>query len=134
MPRFHQHYLKRSSAEREDYLEAMELLEYDILYGKQEVYGGVCPFEATKLEMGTVPILQKEAVHQSGRILVYGENFNQYSVICVDGKPAETVLGSSDCLTADDELWDPDKEITVQQIGRDKISLGVARRLYTENP
>ena len=42
MPRFHQHYLKRSSAEREDYLEAMELLEYDILYGKQEVYGGVC--------------------------------------------------------------------------------------------
>ncbi len=134
MPRFHQHYLKRSSAEREDYLEAMELLEYDILYGKQEVYGGVCPFEATKLEMGTVPILQKEAVHQSGRILVYGENFNQYSVICVDGKPAETVLVSSDCLTADDELWDPDKEITVQQIGRDKISLGVARRLYTENP
>ena len=134
MPRFHQQYLKRSSAEREDYLEAMELLEYDILYGKQEVYGGVCPFEATKLEMGTVPILQKEAVHQSGRILVYGENFNQYSVICVDGKPAETVLVSSDCLTADDELWDPDKEITVQQIGRDKISLGVARRLYTENP
>lgn len=132
MPRFHQHYLKRSVMEQEEYLEAMKLLEYDILYGKQEVYGGDSPFEATKLEMGTIPILQKETSHQSGRIVVYGENFNSYSTICVDDKPLETVLVGQDCLTADDELWGEGKEITVQQIGRDKVSLGSARRLYRE--
>ncbi len=132
MPRFHQHYLKRSTMEQEEYLEAMELLEYDILYGKQEVYDGDSPFEATKLEMGIAPILQKETSHQSGRIVVYGENFNSYSVICVDDKPLETVLVGQDCLTADDELWGEDKKITVQQIGRDKVSLGIARQVYGE--
>lgn len=130
MPRFHQHYMKKSIMEQEDYLEAMELLEYDILYGGQEVYGGESPFTATKMEMGTVPIIQKESSCQEGRILVYGENFNEYSVICLDGKPVDTVFVGQDCLTGDGDGWEEGKKITVQQIGRDKVPLGTARQMF----
>ncbi len=130
MPRFHQHYMKKSSMEHEDYLEAMELLEYDILYGKREVYDGESPFEMTKLEMGILPIIQKETTCQSGEIVVRGENFNEYSVVCVDGKPVETEFVGAECLRADGELWEEGKEITVWQIGRDKVPLGMARRRF----
>ncbi|NBH73260.1 LTA synthase family protein [Clostridiaceae bacterium] len=130
MPRFHQHYMKKSVMEKEEYLEAMELLEYDILYGGQEVYGGESPFEAAKMEMGTVPIIQKESACYAGRIVVYGENFNEYSVVCVDGKPVETVFVGQDCLTGDGGTWEEGKKITVQQIGRDKVPLGTARQMF----
>ena len=129
MPRFHQHYFSEKDAGEEAYLEAMQVLEYDILYGEQEVYGGVSPYEATQMEMGTLPIVLRTVTCQEEKILVRGENFNEFSKICVDGKPVETVLVGRGLIKAEEVHLKEGEEITVWQIGRDKVPLGLAKNI-----
>jgi len=138
MVRFHQRYLNKAEAleeehaggneDEEAYLAAMKVLEYDILYGNHEVYGGELPYQATKMEMGVQPIIQRTTIHENDRIDVYGEYFNKYSIICVNDKPIETIFLRDSHLMAKDIPYKEGDEITVQQIGRDKISLGTARK------
>lgn len=138
MVRFHQRYLNKAEAleeehaggneDEEAYLAAMKVLEYDILYGNHEVYGGELPYQATKMEMGVQPIIQRTTIHENDRIDVYGEYFNKYSIICVNDKPVETIFLRDSHLMAKDIPYKEGDEITVQQIGRDKISLGTARK------
>lgn len=128
MIRFHQRHLDQEDTETESYLDAMKILEYDILYGDREVYGGESPYKATKMEMGIVPIIQRTTVHVDNQIIVFGENFNQYSRICVNGKAVLTPYIHENRLIAKDIPYKEGEEITVQQIGRDKIPLGTARK------
>ena len=46
------HSTLRHSEDYEDYLEGLRMLEYDILYGDKEVYGGELPYSPTNLQMG----------------------------------------------------------------------------------
>lgn len=128
MIRFHQRHLDQEDTETDSYLDAMKILEYDILYGDREVYGGESPYKATKMEMGIVPIIQRTTVHVDNQIIVFGENFNQYSKICVNGKAVPTPYIHENRLIAKDIPYKEGEVITVQQIGRDKIPLGTARK------
>lgn len=128
MVRFHQRHLDMANADDQEYLDAMKILEYDILYGEREVYGGESPYQATKMEMGITPIIQRTTVHAGNQIVVFGENFNQYSRICVNGKAVPTPYIHENRLIAKDIPYKEGEEITVQQIGRDKIPLGTARK------
>ena len=106
----------------------MQVLEYDILYGDQEVYGGESPYEATELQMGIRPVIQGKTIRQKEKIVVWGQNFNEYSKICVNEKPVDTVLVGRTCLRADGVPAKKEEEITVRQIGRDKVPLGTAQK------
>lgn len=128
MIRFHQGYLKKTNPNEKDYLEIMKVLEYDILYGKQQVYGGESPYETVWMEMGTEPIIQRATIHDGDKILVFGDNFNSYSCICVDGEPLETIYFRDGHLQAKGAAKKEGEEITVQQIGRDKVPLSTARQ------
>ncbi len=128
MTRFHQYHLDQGDVGEEDYLEAMQVLEYDILYGDQEVYGGESPYEATELQMGIRPVIQGKTIRQKEKIVVWGQNFNEYSKICVNEKPVDTVLVGRTCLRADGVPAKKEEEITVRQIGRDKVPLGTAQK------
>ncbi len=128
MTRFHQYHLDQGDVGEEDYLEAMQVLEYHILYGDQEVYGGESPYEATELQMGIRPVIQGKTIRQKEKIVVWGQNFNEYSKICVNEKPVDTVLVGRTCLRADGVPAKKEEEITVRQIGRDKVPLGTAQK------
>lgn len=128
MIRFHQRFMEKKDGNEEDYLNIMEILEYDILYGDKEVYGGVSPYKATKMEMGIMPIIQRTTVHVGEQIIVFGENFNEYSKICVNGKAVPTPYIRKNRLIATGVPYKKGETITVQQIGRDKIPLGTARK------
>lgn len=128
MVRFHQRHLEKADTETESYLEAMKILEYDILYGDREVYGGESPYKATKMEMGITPIIQRTTLHVGENITVFGDNFNEYSKICVNGKAVPTSYIHEKRLLAAEIPYKEGEEISVQQIGRDKIPLGTARK------
>lgn len=49
--KFHQVY-----QDENDYMAALKNLEYDILYGSQYVFGGVSPYVATDMQMGTYKV------------------------------------------------------------------------------
>lgn len=128
MTRFHQQYLNDPGMPKDTYLEAMEILEYDILYGDRTVYGGESPFRATRMEMGITPIIQRTTVCTDGQITVFGENFNDYSWICINGKAVNTQYRREKRLIAVNVSYREGDVITVEQIGKDKISLGTAKK------
>ena len=130
MIRFHQNFLNREDGDEEEYLKDMQVLEYDMLYGEHEIYDRQLPFEATDLQMGIDPIVVKKIVYNKPNLLIYGENFNQYSKLCIDGKAVNTMYVWPELIIARDL---PEKkaesgktEISVMQIGRDKVPLGEA--------
>lgn len=80
----------------ESYLEDLRALGYDMLYGKQYIYGGFNPFEPTKLKMGVKDIKIDEVVKIGDRYYIKGQNFTQYSKVTLEGETLKTIyLGES---------------------------------------
>lgn len=52
MTRFHQYHLDQGDVGEEDYLEAMQVLEYDILYGDQRYMAGSRPMRQQSFRWG----------------------------------------------------------------------------------
>lgn len=128
MMRFHQKYFNDKNVDKESYLEDMKTLEYDILYGSHEVYGGESPYQTTDLKMGIDDITIDDVVYNDSNVLIYGNNFTPYSKICLDGKAVETTFVWPELIIAKNvpENKVKDSEISVWQIGRDKVPLSEA--------
>lgn len=128
MIRFHQTYLNEKQRDEEQYLEDMKILEYDMLYGDHEIYNGDMPYEVTEIQMGNSPVTVDKISYQKPNLLVFGDNFNRYSTVCIDGKAFETMGAGSQLLVVKevDGIKLDEAEVTVKQIGRDKVALGEA--------
>ena len=85
MTKFHQAYPVDECGE--EYLEKLQILEYDMLYGDQSAYGNAGAPAATDLQMGVAPVELESAVLEYGRLLVTGENFTEFSAV-VSGEEA----------------------------------------------
>ena len=115
LTKFHQ-----SCREEENYQEQLELLQYDMLYGDQTVYGGLCPHTPTALKMGTDEIAISEVYYRNDAFYVYGAGFTPWSVICLDGKPQETEYLNATLLCVRDTEEVEEVEVSVAQIGDDR--------------
>lgn len=73
------------------YLENLEALAYDMLYGKKYIYGGETIFEPTDLQMGVYEIKINEIVKIGEDYYIKGENFTEYSKVSLDGEPLKTI-------------------------------------------
>lgn len=71
-----------------DYLKDLELLQYDILYGKQYVYGdGKMPVKEPHMVMGVRDVTLNDVIeHLSQGCSLYGENFTKSSRVFVNGE------------------------------------------------
>ncbi len=110
--RFHQ--LKMGSP---GYRQELEMLEYDILYGKQYLYGGQSPFLPTDLKMGVRDIVIQDIVEIGGKYYLKGENFTQYSKVTLRGELLNTVYLGPTVLGLEDKA-DPEDipEMKVSQV------------------
>ena len=101
---------------KDGYIDGLNLLEYDMLYGEFYCYGGENPYTASDLQMGVAPVVVSDAVWSDGVLTVYGEDFTQWSCAAVDGDVLDTVFLDSGTLTA--QLKEPPGDgavITVRQ-------------------
>lgn len=127
MPQYH-----RYRQDEEDYLDNMQLLMYDMLYGEMEVYNGENPYEPSEMQMGVETIrirdvFRKNSLVAEEEVLLYvaGQNFTEWSKVTVNGETVDTIFLTEQLLAAT-EL--PDTEdgvylITVRQQGNDEITL-----------
>lgn len=116
MTKYHQNYSGSAN-----YLENLELLSYDMLYGERYIYGSKNPFVKTDLQMGVKPIKIKEVVQIGDDYYIKGENFTEYSKISLDGEALKTVyLGPT--ILALNEKVDPEDvdRMKVSQIEKNK--------------
>jgi len=127
MPQYHIY-----RKDEEDYLENMQLLMYDMLYGDKEVFEGENPYEPAKMQMGLEEIrisevyLKDSLVAEDEKLLyVSGRNFTEWSKIYIDMEEVETIF-LTDRLLAAKNL--PENKtgvyyIKVAQQGADEIIL-----------
>jgi len=127
MPQFHCY-----RQDDEDYLEHMQLLMYDILYGEMEVYGGQIPYKPTDLQMGLEEIcIQEVRVKKSpvpgDRTILYltGQNFTEWSKAAINGETVDTLFLNEELLIALELPKDEEGVyyITVRQQGEDELVL-----------
>lgn len=127
MPQYHIY-----RQDEEDYLENMQLLMYDMLYGEKEVYEGETPYEPTEIIMGIDDIRIQEVYIKDSLItedepLLYvrGQNFTEWSTIVINGDTVDTIFLNDHLLAAtklpkSDHGW---YYIKVRQQGNDEIML-----------
>lgn len=113
---FNYHQTRRKT---KNYLKDLELLQYDILYGEQYVYGGkTVPFKEGHLQMGLEDVRVDSLRRQSGDTFsIYGEGFNQNSSVYINGERQKTLFLNNTRL--DFSEWQPKNgdEVKVCQVG-----------------
>ena len=96
MTKFHQSY--PVDEEGEDYLAKLKTLEYDLLYGDRTAYGSAGAPEPTQLQLGNAPVRAESAAVRYGRLMVTGENFNEFSAVVSGEEVLPTVYIDSEHL------------------------------------
>ena len=125
-------YLTKYHQKRKDsdeYLKDLKILEYDILYGNCDLYGGSNPYSATNLTMGLEDIAITRAYNYKDYVCVEGNNFNDYSVVYINDKEYPTEIINDHLLRVEKASVSPGNIVSVVQRGDDKIELS---RVYME--
>lgn len=101
-----------------NYLSDLELLQYDIMYGKQYVYNGNPPITKGHMVMGVKDVELTDLVPKLDEgYSLYGENFTKYSKVYVNGeKQKSTFLNNTRIELPQTKLENGDV-ITVSQVG-----------------
>jgi len=103
------------------YLKNLELLQYDMLYGKKYVYGETNPFEPVKMKMGFREIKVNEILEVGSQYYISGEGFTSFSKVSLNGKILDTIYLSPTVLKLQEKV-DPSKvsELKVSQVEKNK--------------
>jgi len=120
---FHNRYMTMEDQER--YLDMLEMLAYDTLYGEHYAYDGVNPFPSADMTMGLREITVSGYEIQEDIVLVYGNAFNEFSEVYIDGKAVETQYINYQTLQVSLEEFESGGELHVAQAGEDHVVLSV---------
>lgn len=111
LTKFHQMYHNY-----DNYKSNLKILQYDMLYGKKEVYDGLSPYEPTDLQMGFDPIWITDVSSVGGSVYVMGKNFTESSFVFIDGKKQDTVFLNENTLMVSDKELEGGEEVYVAQL------------------
>ncbi len=111
LTKFHQMYHNY-----DNYKSNLKILQYDMLYGKKEVYDGFSPYEPTDLQMGFDPIRITDVSSVGGSVYVMGKNFTESSFVFIDGKQQDTVFLNENTLMVSDKELEGGEEVYVAQL------------------
>jgi len=111
--KFHQ-----SQSSSDTYLNDLENLQYDILYGNRYCYHGEEPYPASDLVMGIDEVsIKRTWLATDGKLMIYGENFTPWSKVFINGSKVSTTYVSGNYLKIKtDKLKDGDV-LVVNQMG-----------------
>ena len=112
-------YQQTVSEDDPSYLDDMEAIAYDMLYGKNYVFGGTSPYKTSDMKMGHKDISIKEVKKIGDRYYIRGSNFTERSIISLEGKQLSTVY-LSPTLLALNEAVNPDdiEKLEVSQVDK----------------
>lgn len=79
--KYHQNFKGKSS-----YMNNLELLQYDMLYGQRYIYNKENPFPGTNIIFGVDDIKIDRIVRYSKKTILYGEGFTPYSKVYLNDK------------------------------------------------
>lgn len=105
----------------EEYLDGLELLQYDMLYGKAYCYGEIGRYAATEMTFGINDITISNTYTMGDTLYVVGENFTKFSDIYIDGEAVDTEFISGGLLSAAVIDLQDGQQITIGQRNKDRV-------------
>ena len=105
--------------ETKNYLADLELLQYDILYGRQFVYDGNPPITEGHMQMGVTDTSITDIVEKlGGGYSLYGQNFTKNSKVFVNGeKKKSTFLNNTRIELSDSTQLEEGDVVAISQVG-----------------
>lgn len=114
-------YHQNTSTKDKRYFTNLKALGYDMLYGKNYIYGGSNPFKPTDMKMGTKKIKIDEVVNVGAKYYIKGQNFTEFSKVTLDGEQLKTIYLGPNLLGLLEEV-DPEEAINMKVSQIDKSS------------
>ena len=107
-----------------EYLEGLKLLGYDMLYGRNYVYGGGSPYKKTGMKMGGKEIKIEKIVSVGGKFYIKGKNFTEQSKVTLGNHVLKTIYLGPELLGLLEEV-DPNdaSKMKVSQIDRNNDTI-----------
>lgn len=105
------------SGKSQEYLKNLQILQYDLLYGKRYAYHGVDMYPASDLVMGILPVKINRIYDYDDRLHIYGENFTPWSKVYVNGEKVNTTYESGQVLSINADGVTDGSTIVVNQLG-----------------
>ena len=105
------------SGKSQEYLKNLQILQYDLLYGKRYAYHGVDMYPASDLVMGILPVKIDRIYDYDDRLHIYGENFTPWSKVYVNGEKVNTTYESGQVLSINADGVTDGSTIVVNQLG-----------------
>ena len=97
--KYHQDYLNGGYASDETtYLNGLENLQYDLLYGNRYSYNGEKLHAASDIKLGVDEIIIDSVAVIGKGLYVYGENFTAWTKVHINGEKCATKFVSPQCL------------------------------------
>jgi len=93
-----------------NYLQNLQLLQYDMLYGDQFVYNGLNPYLEKPMKMGIYDVTISNVIESSDSIYIYGDNFTPQSRVYINDKEYDTTFVDKTTLRI------PQEEITDMRV------------------
>lgn len=119
--RFHQ-----QCADQPDYLEQLQVIAYDTLYGDRLLYDGAASSPRAAMRMGVKDVTLSAAVWDGHVMTATGENFTPFSVLFAGDRAMETTFVNANTLTATPSLLQaihPGDALRVCQVSQDGQTL-----------
>lgn len=133
LTRLHQSYFADSS-DPETYLSALEMLEYDMLYGDREVWGGISPHLPSNLRYGIHDVRIHGIRTFGASLYVTGEHFTPFSRVQIGSFPTETIYIDENTLLLPDAKPEDGARFIVIQAGADSVPLGQSNPYVLDIP
>ncbi len=111
------------------YLDDLELLQYDLLYGEKSAYDGQNPYSSTEMTMGLFPISITNVYLSGEIIMIEGEHFTKSSELELNGNQIESYYVDHEHMMIPVMDLNEEDIFTVVQVDKDDKNYVLSRSL-----
>lgn len=115
------------------YLDELQLLQYDMLYGKQDAYNGTNPYIATDLQLGVKPLEVTSVTTDGQNTVIKGLNFTPYSKVEVNGEVVPTTFVDGTTLRLEQTSLSTGTKVFALILDDNTIELGRSNEYIVTN-
>ncbi len=116
------------------YMYGLEMLQYDLLYGKRYAYGDEDPYPAVDIVMGTHDVTIDRIYTYEGKVHIFGDGFTKWSDVYINDEAVSTKYVSGQHLTIDSDDVDIGDLIVVSQVGSGEDRLRSSNEVIYTDP
>lgn len=124
--------INQSYDTNENYQRDLHMIEYDMLYGENYANGGEPLYYPTQMKMGIRDIIVSDFYTEEKTLFVKGENFTEWSVVCVDGHEKKTVYIDENTLSVENCTLKDNDGISVVQVAQSGVILSESNKITKE--